>query len=156
MSDTDLFLRPLTPADAAIAAGLLADQPADYLKYFHPFGADEMTIAETLGARDRDVYSGLFLGGALICIFMLRGWDAGFTIPSFGLVVAANRRGREVLTVALEAAKLTARLAGAERIMCKVHPENLAGTRGALRLGFVPASQEPDTGNVVYYLDLQA
>jgi RimJ/RimL family protein N-acetyltransferase len=154
MSDTDFLLRPLTPADAAIAAGLLAGQPAEYLRFFHVFGADEDAIAEILAARERDVYSGIFRGNALICLFMLRGWDEGFDIPSFGLVVAADCRGREVLTVALEAAKLISRFAEARRMMCKVHPENVAGTRGALRLGFVPASEEPGTGNVVYYLDL--
>lgn len=154
MSDTDFLLRPLTPADATIAAGLVAGQPAEYLKFFHAFGADEAAIAEILGAREKDVYSGLFWEDALICIFMLRGWDAGFEIPSFGLVVSADRRGREVLTVALEAAKLISRLAGAQRIMCKVHPENVAGTRGALRLGFVATSEEPETGNLVYYLEL--
>ena len=87
---------------------------------------------------------------------MLRGWDAGYDIPSFGLVVAADQRGREVLTVALEAAKLISRLAGADRMMCKVHPENIAATRGALRLGWVAESEEPETGNLIYYLDLRS
>jgi RimJ/RimL family protein N-acetyltransferase len=156
MSETDFLLRPMVPGDAALVAGLLESQPAEYLRFFYAFGADEAAIAEILKSREKDVYSGLFWQGALVCVFMLRGWDAGYDIPSFGLVVAADQRGREVLTVALEAAKLISRLAGADRMMCKVHPENVAATRGALRLGWIAESEEPETGNLVYYLDLRS
>jgi RimJ/RimL family protein N-acetyltransferase len=155
MSETDFLLRPLVPADAGAVASLLASQPAEYLRFFYAFGADEAAIAETLKSRRKDVYSGLYWKGGLVCVFMLRGWDSGFEIPSFGLVVAAGHRGREVLTVALEAAKLIARLAGSDRMMCKVHPDNAAATRGALRLGFVAESEEAGTGNIVYYLELR-
>lgn len=156
MSETDFLLRPLAPADAALVADLLSQQPQDYLRFFYAFGADDAAIAAILRDREKDVYSGLFWQGQLVCMFMLRGWDAGHSIPSFGLVVSAEFRGREVLTVALEAAKLISRLSGADRMMCKVHPENIAGTRGALRLGFAAASEEPETGNIVYYLELRS
>lgn len=154
MAGHDFSLRRLTPADAGAAAGLIAKQPDDYARFFYAFGADEASLAATLGATKRDVYAGLFWEGSLICVYMLRGWDAGFEIPSFGLIVDASWRGQRVLTVALEAAKLTARMAGAGQIMVKVHPDNQGATRGALRLGFVPSSQEPETGNTIYHLDL--
>jgi len=149
-----LTLRPLAPADAPAAAGLIARQPDDYARFFSAFGSEEAGLAATLQAAGRDIYAGLFWEDALICVYMLRGWDAGFDIPTFGLIVDAAHRGQRVLTVALEAAKLTARMAGAERLMVKVHPDNPAATTGALRLGFVPASQEAETGNTIYYLDL--
>lgn len=155
MSDTDFLLRPMVPADASLVAGLLKSQPAEYLRFFYAFGADEGAIAEILKRREKDVYSGLFWRGALVCVFMLRGWDEGYEIPSFGLVVAADRRGREVLTVAMEAAKLISRFAGADRMMCKIHPENVGATRGALRLGWIAESEEPETGNIVYHFDLR-
>ena len=85
---------------------------------------------------------------------MLRGWDEGYDTPSFGLVVSAGSQGREVLTIALESAKLIARLAGCERMMCKVHPDNTAAVRGALKNGFVPHRDEPESGNMIYYLAL--
>ncbi|HYI41896.1 MAG TPA: GNAT family N-acetyltransferase [Allosphingosinicella sp.] len=156
MSETDFLLRPMIPSDAASIAGLLQSQPAEYLRFFYAFGADEAAIAEILKSREKDVYSGLFWQGALICVFMLRGWDEGYDIPSFGLVVAADRRGREVLTVAMEAAKLISRLAGADRMMCKVHPGNVGATRGALRLGWIADCEEPETGNLIYYFDLRS
>lgn len=152
--DTRLVFRPLGAADAAAIVGFLSRQPPDYVRFFYAFGADEPAVARMLEAAVSDVYSGIFLGDDLICVFMLRGWDAGFEIPSFGLVVGADRQGREVLTVALEAAKLITRLAGADRMMCKVHPDNSAATRGALKNGFVPDREEDGTGNIIYYLPL--
>jgi RimJ/RimL family protein N-acetyltransferase len=147
-------LRPLNPADAAAAAELIASQPDDYARFFYAFGTDAPALATTLGAVEKDVYAGLFWGEKLICVYMLRGWDAGYAVPTFGLIVDAEHRGQRVLTVALEAAKLTARLKGADRLMVKVHPDNEAGTAGALRLGFVPSSDEPETGNIIYHLGL--
>lgn len=155
MSETDFLLRPLTPADAAAVVSLLSSQPAEYLRFFYAFGADEAAVADILKLRRKDVYSGLYWQERLVCVFMLRGWDSGYRIPSFGLVVAADHRGREVLTVALEAAKLISRLAGSDRMMCKVHPDNVSATRGALRLGFVAESEEAETGNIIYYLELR-
>lgn len=156
MAETDFLLRPMAPADAPLVAGLIESQPAEYLRFFHAFGADRAAIADILERRKKDVYSGLFWQGSLICVFMLRGWDEGYDVPSFGLVVAADRRGREVLTVAMEAAKLISRLAGADRMMCKVHPDNIGATRGALRLGWIADSEEAATGNILYHFDLRS
>lgn len=149
-----LRLRPLSEADAPLIAQLMAGQPPDYLRFFHVFGTDEADIARILRGIERDVYAGLFWEGSLICVFMLRGWDEAYEIPAFGLVVSRAHRGREVLSVAMEAAKLIARLRGAGRLMCKVHPDNAAGTAGALRLGWQPATIDADTGNVIYYIEL--
>lgn len=154
MADDPLVLRPLGRSDAARVARFISGQPGDYARFFYAFGDDETALAVMLERARRDIYSGLFLGERLICIFMLRGWDAGFDIPSFGLVVDAQYRGQQVLTVALEAAKLSARLRGAARMMCKVHPDNPGATRGALRLGFIADVLEPESGNLIYYLDL--
>jgi RimJ/RimL family protein N-acetyltransferase len=154
MSKSDFTLRPLAVADAPLVAALMAAQPPDYVRFFHVFGADEAAIAANIARLDRDVYAGLFWEGALICVFLLRGWDEGYAVPTFGLVVARDHRGREVLTVALEAARLIARMHGATRMMCKVHPDNRAATKAALRLGFRPDREEAETGNLVYYLEL--
>jgi len=149
-----LSLRLLGEQDAERVARLMEDQPPDYLRFFHVFGSDVRAIALLLGGVKRDVYAGIFWEGSLICVFMLRGWDEGYEVPAFGLVVARNHRGKEVLTMAMEAAKLVARLRGAARLLCKVHPDNEAGTAGALRLGWRPQGVEAGTGNNLYSLEL--
>ena len=113
---------------------------------------DKHEIARLLAARERDVYSGMFWRGELVGFLMLRGWDAGYEVPSFGLVVGAEHRGFYFMRMGLEAAKLTCRLAGVRRMMAKMHPDNLS-TRGMRRFGFVQTGIEPGTGNVIYHMD---
>ena len=151
---TDLTIRPLEGSDAESVTELLASQPTDYLRFFYAFSSDPDALRATLQAKRRDVYAGVFWRKRLICVFTLRGWDEGYDVPAFGLVVAADQRGNAVVTGALEVAKVIARLSGSSRMMCKVHPENKAATTAALRLGFVGGAEEPRTGNIIYHIDL--
>lgn len=149
----DLTIRALGVEDAAAVSGLLRAQPPEYARFFYAFGRGEEEIARVLAARERDVYSGMFWRGELAAVFMLRGWDAGYEVPSFGVLVDAKRRGRAFMRIALDVAKLTCRLSGATRLMAKIHPDNVS-PRGARRLGFVQTGVEAETGNVVYHMEL--
>jgi GNAT superfamily N-acetyltransferase len=154
MQRAGLGIRRLAAADAAAAAALVSSQPPGYARFFHALAGGESALATIFAAAERDLYAGIFWDDALICVYMLRGWDAGYEVPTFGLIVDAAQRGRRVLDVAIEAARLAARMNGAERLMVKVHPDNPAATQGALRLGFRPSAEEPRTGNVIYHMDL--
>jgi hypothetical protein len=150
---TDFTIRPLTVEDAEVVSSLLRAQPPQYARFFYAFGFGEEEIARVLARRKRDVYSGIFWRGELACFFMLRGWDAGYEVPSFGVLVDVKHRGRAFMRISLDVSKLICRLSGAPRLMAKIHPDNVS-PRGARRLGFVQTGVEPETGNVVYYIDL--
>ena len=149
----DLTIRALQVGDAATVSGFLRAQPPEYARFFYAFGSREEEISRILGARERDVYSGMFWRGELAAVFMLRGWDAGYEVPSFGVLVDVKHRGRAFMRIALDVAKLTCRLSGVTRLMAKIHPDNVS-PRGARRLGFVQTGVEAETGNVVYHMDL--
>ncbi|HEY0172103.1 MAG TPA: hypothetical protein VGB98_13855 [Pyrinomonadaceae bacterium] len=149
----DFNIRPLRVEDAAALSALLRAQPPEYARFFYAFGSGEEEIARILAAREKDVYSGVFWRGELAAVFMLRGWDAGYEVPSFGVLVDVKHRGRAFMRISLDAAKLICRLSGATRLMAKIHPENVS-PRGARRLGFVQTGVEPETGNVVYHMEL--
>ena len=146
-------IRELGVADAAAVSDLLRAQPREYARFFYAFGSGEGEIARILGARVRDVYSGVFWRGELAAVFMLRGWDAGYEVPSFGVLVDVKHRGRAFMRIALDVSKLICRLSGATRLMAKIHPDNIS-PRGARRLGFVQTGVEAETGNVVYHMEL--
>lgn len=149
----DFAIRELRVEDAAAVSALLRAQPPEYARFFYAFGSGEEEIARILGARERDVYSGIFWRGELAAFFMLRGWDAGYEVPSFGVLVDVKHRGLAFMRIALDVAKLVSRLAGAPRLMAKIHPDNVS-PRGARRLGLVQTGLEPETGNVIYHIDL--
>jgi RimJ/RimL family protein N-acetyltransferase len=149
----DFTIRPLGVEDAAAVSALLHAQPPEYVRFFYAFGFAEEEIARVLGGRKRDVYSGMFWRGELAGFFILRGWDAGYEVPSFGVLVDVKHRGRAFMRIALDVSKLICRLAGTPRLMAKIHPDNVS-PRGARRLGLMQTGFEAETGNVIYHLDL--
>ena len=150
---TDFRIRPLGVEDAAAVSALLRAQPPEYVRFFYAFGFDEEEIARILAQRRRDIYSGMFWREELAAFFMLRGWDAGYEVPSFGVLVGVKHRGHAFMRIALDVAKLVSRLSGAPRLMAKIHPDNVS-PRGARRLGLVQTGFEAETGNVIYHIDL--
>jgi hypothetical protein len=148
-----LTIRDLRPEDAAALSSLLKAQPPEYARFFYAFGSDEREIAKLLRERRRDVYAGLYWRGEMVGVFMLRGWDAGFDVPSFGVLIDERQRGGDFMKLSLDAAKLICRLCGARALMAKIHPDNIS-PKGARRLGFVQTGVEPETGNVVYHMEL--
>lgn len=146
-------IRPLEASDARSAAAFLEAQPGEYARFFYAFAADEMQLAAIFDRAERDVYAGVFWRGGLLGIFMLRGWDAGYEIPSFGVFIDEKHKGGALMRLTLDAAKNICRLAGAKKLMAKIHPDNVS-PRGARRLGFYEIGREETSGNVIYHMDL--
>lgn len=147
-----LAIRSLDVSDSAVVTVFMRSQSPEYLRFFYAFGSDESTIAEMLSEAGRDVYSGVFWNGNLVGVFMLRGWDAGFEIPSFGVLIDEKYRGRAFLSLTVDAAKLICRLSGINRYMVKIHPDNKA-LKNVDRMGFYQTGVEESTGNVIFHLD---
>lgn len=145
-------IRPLEPTDAAAIAAFMRLQSPEYLRFFYAFGSDESVIAEMLSKCEADVYSGVFWQAELVGVFFLRGWDAGYEIPSFGVLIDEKHRGKSFLNLSVDAAKLICRLSGVNRYMVKIHPDNVA-LRNVRRMGFYQTGVEESTGNVIFHLD---
>jgi RimJ/RimL family protein N-acetyltransferase len=153
LSGSDLTVRALVADDAAAIVALLRAPPADYLRFFYALPADEMAVRQVMAQRKRDLYHGLFESGRLVGFFMLRGWDAGYDIPSFGIVIDQQTRGKGYLHDTLEMAAALCREAGAKRFMAKIHPENLS-PRAARRLQLTQVGVETSSGNVIYHREV--
>jgi ribosomal protein S18 acetylase RimI-like enzyme len=70
------------------------------------------------------VYFAAVLDGHLAGYGMLRGWDEGYAIPSFGVAVGIRFRGTGIGRGLLRYAISRARRRGAASMILKVHPEN--------------------------------
>lgn len=148
-----LTVRPLLAEDAALISAMLRAQSPAYARFFYAFSFEEQAIAKLLAEREKDVYSGIFWQGRLIGIFMLRGWDAGYEVPSFGVLIDEKHRGGRWMRLTLEMSKLICQLTGAPRLMAKIHPDNVSA-RGARRLGLIQTGVETETGNLIYHLEV--
>lgn len=149
-----VLMRTLTDEDAASLAAFLQRQQAEYMAYFTPFSFDESEITKMLQAARADLYVGVFWEDTLAGFFMLRGWDAGYQIPAYGVVIDQAARGLGLGRLTLDAAKTICRLRHADTLMLKVHPENSAAKHLYESAGFVQVSTDPRNGNLVYHCAL--
>lgn len=135
-----LSIRLIGPQDAKplgeLFVGLAGGSEA---RQFHPH---PLTVAEARGIAEgsavrADLYFAAFLGDRLVGYGMLRGWDEGFSIPSFGLAVGAAYRSRGIGRRLLRYAISLARERGASTMMLKVHLDNASARRLYESEGFV-------------------
>lgn len=154
MSENNLTIRALGAEDAPLLSAMLLAQPPRYARFFYPFSFDIATIAEILRDCEKDVYEGMIWDDKLVGFFMLRGWDAGFEVPAYGLIISRDYRGYGLEMLSLEAAKVICNLRGATRIMLKMHPDNFSAKGIARKIGFVLTGVEAESGNAIYHFDL--
>jgi RimJ/RimL family protein N-acetyltransferase len=148
-----LVVRPLHAGDAPALAAMLQSQPDAYMRYFIPFQFDVETIETMLMNARRDLYMGMFWEERLAGFFMLRGWDAGYAVPAYGVTISQEFSAAGLGKLSLETSKTVCRLRGATRLMLKVHPENIVARHIYERAGFVQTGIDPKNDNLVYHFD---
>ncbi len=125
----DLEIRSLGPADVDALTGFFhALVESGMNKTFHPHPFDAAT-AQTICCEPRkDWYAAAFVSDAgateMAGYVMLRGWDAGYEIPAFGVCVLPQFQRLGFGRLLLQHALLVARLRGAPSVRLKVYPDN--------------------------------
>lgn len=107
-----------------------------------------------LSSARQDRYWAAYFGRELAGFFMLRGFDDGFEIPSYGVSVAERFARRGLLRLSLSFVITWCQLNGVERLMLKVHPDNVIARLAYERYRFRYDRTDPASGHLVYYLDL--
>lgn len=152
---SELQIRALGPADASSLSTLLsADRPA-YREHFQGLRADEAELAATIAGAVRDCYWGILVDGQLATLVMLRGLDAGYIAPAFGVYVGERWSGHGLASLALAFAESWCRLAGCPELMLTVHADNEAARRLYEREGFRFAGEHSPRGQRIYRKSLE-
>ncbi len=147
-----LSMRPLKSEDAAALSSMLQSQSPEYLQYFTPFEFTENSIVSILQNRQKDVFQGFFLEDELVGFFMLRGWDEGFNVPAYGVVISETHRGLGLGKCSIEISKSICRYRGAIKMMLKVNPRNTIAKHLYESMGFVRNEPDEDVDDLIYYL----
>ena len=111
-----------------------------------------------LAERERDLYYGAFdLDGSMVAMSMLRGWDEGYQVPSFGIVVGRGHQGRGLGSRLTAWTVEQARATGAPAVRLTVYDDNPAAWAIYRRLGFVELERRPAGARqqIVMTLDLE-
>ena len=149
-----LSTRPLTPSDAEVISAMLTKQSECYIQYFRPFDFGLASIRELLMKAQNDIFMGIFWGENLAGFFFLRGWDEGYDIPAYGVVIDQEFRCIGLGSLTLNAAKTLCKLRHVPRVMLKVHPNNLAARHLYEAAGFIQSGSDPKNDNLIYHFDL--
>ena len=134
--------RELTPGDAPALGDLLAanDTPA-VTSTFDPFPMTHESAAELLHEGTEDRFFGAFVEARLVALAMLRGWDEGFEIPSFGIFVDRSFHGQGIGGGLTSWTIEQARATGASAVRLSVYESNPNAKRLYEWLGFIEVSR---------------
>ena len=120
--------------------------------FFHPHPLTSGEAAARANHSGRDFYCVMVLDNHVIGYGMLRGWDEGYAIPSLGIAIDPEVRGRGYSRVLMNFLRDVAKQRGAERIRLKVDPQNQSAAELYRSLGYVLEPQ-PD-GQLIGFLEL--
>lgn len=104
--------------------------------YFHPHPLDRATAERLCHYTGRDMY--YVVGGVdtVDAYGMLRGWDAGFDVPSLGIAVRPSRRGAGLGRGLMSFLHTAAAGRGATRVRLTVEPANAAALNLYRNMGY--------------------
>ncbi|MEP7072464.1 MAG: GNAT family N-acetyltransferase [Verrucomicrobiota bacterium] len=147
-------IRPLAVNDALSLCQLMEAQAPSYIQFFTPFPFEVDHLTKLLARRKRDVWMALRWQNKLIGFFLLRGWDEGFDVPSYGIMIDEAFTGYGFGRLSLRVAKSIAMLRQAPRLMLKVHPQNHEAKRLFENEKFKRTGLDSRTGNLIYAYEL--
>ena len=139
---------------AEILSKLLLASDETYTQYFIPFSFEANTIKKILEGATKDQYFGVFIGRELAGFYMLRGFDEGYDIPSYGIWIAETFAGLGLSKLTLQHAISYCKVNGIKRIMLKVHPENAIAKKTYEDFGFKQQGTDSKNNNLIYYKDM--
>jgi ribosomal protein S18 acetylase RimI-like enzyme len=151
-----IVIRQIAKGDGSILGDFLAALTTDpeTVKFFHPHPFSREFAAQLCdsAATRKDRYYVACFQGVVIAYMMLRGWDEGYSVPSFG--VCAHPALRDVgLGQALMAhAVAECRAVGASKLRLTVFKDNARGVHVYSKFGFV--FQDKNEHELIGILDL--
>jgi glycosyltransferase involved in cell wall biosynthesis/RimJ/RimL family protein N-acetyltransferase len=132
-----MLLREVEPGDiASLTRFFTRNDVSEVVAGFDPFPLNEETAARIASRVGRDRYYAAFLGDRVVGFSMLRGWDEGYDVPSFGIFVDFDFHGAGIGSRMTEWTVEQARRLGCRRVRLSVYGQNNAARRIYERLGF--------------------
>lgn len=120
-----LTIRQITPEDAdQLALFLKENDRPEITRHFHPFPLTRETAFSIARTDHLDRYYVALQNDQLVGMCMLRGWDAGYSIPSFGVFVDYRCHQKGIGRQLTEFAIKEARQLGCSSIRLSVYASN--------------------------------
>lgn len=120
-----LCVRTAEPADEdALGVFLEQNDDSETVRHFNPFPLEPATAERLVDAERDDRFYVLELADDLVGLMMLRGWDEGYEVPSFGVLVDRGHRDRGLGRFLTDFAIAESRRLGCPAIRLSVYGDN--------------------------------
>jgi ribosomal-protein-alanine N-acetyltransferase len=121
-------------------------------QFFHPHGLERGDAEALCVYAGEDEYRVFAEHGRVLVYGILRGWEEGYDVPSIGVAVRREVRGRGLASQMMESMHDVAFERGAAKVRARVHSENKASRRMCETLGYEFGGEE--RGQALGFLDL--
>ncbi len=135
-------------------ANLLIGSEKKYSQYFIPFSFDLETISEVLSKAIKDQIYGIYVEDNLVGFYMLRGFDEGYSVPSYGVWISKKYSNKGLSTFTLQHAISFCKLNSIRKIMLKVHPDNITAKHIYEKYGFKQTGIDQKNHHLIYHKEL--
>lgn len=129
----------------------LSNEQPEYLKYFTAFEFSSEKFNTLLKKAVNDKFYGIFVGDEIAGFYMLRGFDEGYEIPSYGVIILSNFANKGLSKLTLFHAFTLCRINNIKKLMLKVRPENIYAKKLYESLGFAKTGFDEKNGNYIYH-----
>ena len=143
-------IEPLLPFDAEASSRLLSETGDEEGRFFDGLPKEPVALRSILLSAQADRYWAIRVEDALVGLFMLRGFDAGYSSPSFGVMIKRPFRGVGLGRLALQYAEAWCRLQKVESLMLTVSQENRRALALYQACGFVADGERSRKGNLIF------
>lgn len=147
-------IKILPLSDAENLSNLLSASDNNYSQHFIPFAFDLNTINKILDKLTDDKFFGVYVDEILVGFYMLRGFDEGYEIPSYGVWISEKYSGLGLSKLTLQHAITFCKANNIKKIMLKVHPDNTIAKNIYEKFGFIENGVDEKNSNLIYYKTL--
>ncbi|MCZ7610331.1 MAG: GNAT family N-acetyltransferase [Ignavibacterium sp.] len=155
MIPSEVEIRKINIAQSKELSDLLLQSDREYSKYFIPFEFDIESVSKVMGKAVKDMFYGIYVNSILVGFYMLRGWDAGYDIPSYGVWISENFSSKGLSKLTLHHAISICKINKVKKLMLKVHPDNITAKRIYEDFGFTFNGIDEKIGHLVYYKNIK-
>jgi len=143
-------IKRIGPNFAKSLSSALLKSGINYSKYFIPFEFDYESIKQVLLKMKLDQFFCIFVNNKIAGFYMLRGFDDGYKIPTYGVWISKDCSGMGLAKLTIRHAISFCKINGVDEIMLKVHPENIIAKKIYEKSGFVKKGIDPKNNHLIY------
>lgn len=104
--------------------------------FFRPHPMTDEVAVRICAYDGRDLYYAACAAGGVVAYGLLRGWEEGFDIPSLGIAIHPEARGRGLARPFMAFLHAAAKVRGATKVRLTVYRDNQRAVELYRRLGY--------------------